>query len=107
MEKSGSNFKTHTTKRHFLWNYIYYLYVLKRKDKTEYTGLEFEVDKQVNNEEIDWFPSLGEGDAEEELKTAFRKLEAEMDTVFGILEDSTGKIQPTIDDSIKILTSCG
>ncbi|MCB0369611.1 MAG: hypothetical protein KDD45_09250, partial [Bdellovibrionales bacterium] len=62
-------------KRHFLWNYIYYLYVLKQKDKTDYTGLEFDIDRQVTAEEIDWFPSLGEGDAEEGIKAAFKKLE--------------------------------
>jgi len=39
MEKSGSNFKIHTQKKHFMWNYMYYLYVLKQKDPTDYTGL--------------------------------------------------------------------
>jgi hypothetical protein len=96
MEKSGTTFPVHTQKRHFLWNYIYYLIVLENKDQTDYTGIEFDINCQVENEEIDWFPSMGEGDAEEELKTAFKALEAEMATVFEALEDSVGKIKPTV-----------
>ena len=71
MEKSGSSFDEHTLKRHFLWNYIYYLYVLKQKNPTDFTGLEFVIDSQVTNDETDWFPSLGEGDADLELRVTF------------------------------------
>jgi len=33
-------------------------------------------------DEIDWFPSFGEGDAEEALKNCFATLEVEMNNVF-------------------------
>ena len=75
IEKQGSNFPTHTKKKHYLWNYIYYLYTLQQKSPTDYTGLEFEIDRQVTEEEIDWFPSVGGGDADAELKAAFSSLE--------------------------------
>lgn len=41
LEKQGEDFTTHTREKHFLWNYIFYIYVLERKDETDYTGLEY------------------------------------------------------------------
>lgn len=63
MERTGSTFDKHIAK-HFLWNYLYYLYILKKKGKTDYTGLEFDIDDKVSKEDVDWFPAMGEGDAE-------------------------------------------
>lgn len=48
MEKNGTTFDKHINK-HLLWNYLYYLYVLKEKDQTDYTGLEFDINYKVNN----------------------------------------------------------
>jgi hypothetical protein len=39
IEKSGSDFKKHIETNHFLWNYVFYVYVLKAKDQTDYTGI--------------------------------------------------------------------
>lgn len=41
---------------HNLWNYIYFLYNVKRKDHTEYTGVESFVREQLDNQEITWVP---------------------------------------------------
>jgi inositol 1,4,5-triphosphate receptor type 1/inositol 1,4,5-triphosphate receptor type 3 len=49
-----------------LWNYLYYLYCLRLKSPTDFTGLEYEIDKKVNEEDVEWFPALGEGDTEGE-----------------------------------------
>jgi hypothetical protein len=46
--------------------------------------------------EIDWFPSFGEGDAEEALKNCFASLEVEMNYVFETMEDSASKILPAL-----------
>ena len=45
--------------------------MLQQKNPTDFTGLEFVIDSQVRSDETDWFPSLGEGDAEAELKATF------------------------------------
>lgn len=45
IEKSGSEFKQHINTNHFLWNYIFYVYVLKAKDQTDYTGIEYYISK--------------------------------------------------------------
>lgn len=107
IEKAGSSFPIHTKKKHYLWNYIYYLYVLNNKSSTDFTGLEFEIFRQVEAEEIDWFPSAGGGDAEGELKSAFESLEAEMNKVFATMEDSVSKVMPAITDAKEIVTSKG
>lgn len=39
IEKEGKKFSDHIKNKHFLWNYIYYIYVLERKNPTEFTGL--------------------------------------------------------------------
>jgi len=62
MERSGTTFEKHIQK-HFLWNYLYYIYVLSLKSPTDYTGLEYVIDKNVNEEDVEWFPALGEGDS--------------------------------------------
>jgi hypothetical protein len=66
MERSGTSFDDHRA-THELWHYLFYLYVLKNKGKTDYTGLEFDIDFKVNSEDVEWFPALGEGDAEGEI----------------------------------------
>ena len=38
IEKQGSTFPVHTKKKHLLWNYVYYVYVLELKSPTDYTG---------------------------------------------------------------------
>lgn len=38
MEKTGTTFKKHIEK-HWLWNYLFYRYVVKLKDPSDYTGL--------------------------------------------------------------------
>lgn len=93
MERSGSTFIKHTRNRHFLWNYLYYLYCLRLKSPTDFTGLEYEIDKKVNEEDVEWFPALGEGDTEGETEKVIGDLEAEIKNVFGHLTQTveTGK----------------
>ena len=81
--------------------------MLSEKSPTDYTGLEFEIDRQVQAEEIDWFPSAGGGDANVEMKNAFTALENEMKAVFDTMEDSFNKVAPAITDAKDIVTSKG
>ena len=67
----GINFIEHTRKKHFLWNYIFYLITLRNKSPTDYTGLEYEINKQYNKSDedmiINWIP---DADADE-IKTDY------------------------------------
>lgn len=41
LEKKNEKFKDHITKKHFLWNYVFYIISLNSKNKTDYSGLEY------------------------------------------------------------------
>ena len=41
---------------HNQWNYLFYIYYLKKKQKTEYNGIESYVYDCYLNEDINWFP---------------------------------------------------
>jgi len=51
MEKRGTTFKKHTDK-HFLWNYMFYKYVVSMKDSSDYTGLEYDISTQLSEEKV-------------------------------------------------------
>lgn len=48
MEKNSESFEEHIKDKHFLWNYIYYMYCLMKKDSTEYTGLEYSISEMID-----------------------------------------------------------
>ncbi len=48
-------FKEHI-KPHDLWNYIYFIFCLKQKDPTDYSGMEYEINDKMSNDDINWFP---------------------------------------------------
>lgn len=47
LEKNGEEFEVHIKQKHYLWNYIYYIYILEKKDSTEYTGLEYWISDKI------------------------------------------------------------
>ena len=66
IEKQGETFENYTRKKYFLWNYIFYIYVLERKDETDYTGLEYYIKGQYylpdEEMEVKWIPNKGESE---------------------------------------------
>ena len=54
LEKSNEDFDDHIKEKHFLWNYLFYIYVLLKKDSTEYTGLEYAIMDMLSKEDISW-----------------------------------------------------
>lgn len=55
-EKHGNGFAHHIEHEHNLWNYIFFVYGLKKKDPTEYTGMESYVADMVLRDDIGWVP---------------------------------------------------
>lgn len=55
-DKYSDGFENHTKRDHNLWNYLYFLYGLKKKDETEYSGLESFVVQEIFTESKDWVP---------------------------------------------------
>jgi len=46
--------------KHFLWNYVFYIYYLDKKNPTDYSGLEYQITNQYNRTDEDmqiyWVP---------------------------------------------------
>ena len=49
-------FPNHVKVHHHIWNYLYYIAYLNKKDPTEYTGNESYVSENLKKNEINWFP---------------------------------------------------
>lgn len=41
-------FDDHILKKHYLWNYIFYIIALEKKNETDYTGLEYYISQKYN-----------------------------------------------------------
>lgn len=54
--KNGLSFKEHTTKKHNLWNYVYFIAHLKNTNPKEMSGLESYVYKKLSNGDLTWLP---------------------------------------------------
>lgn len=54
LEKEMESFEHHIDSRHYLWNYLFYIYCLIKKDSTEYSGLEYAIMDMINKEDISW-----------------------------------------------------
>jgi len=48
----------HVNKEHNMWNYLWFIVLIKVKDPTEFTGPESYVHSMVKNRCLDWFPRL-------------------------------------------------
>jgi hypothetical protein len=80
MEKEGATFKKHTSK-HFLWNYLFYRYVVNMKDPSDYSGLEYSIATQIKEAQINWFPDNGPQEEGGELVVLVGDLESRMGEV--------------------------
>lgn len=56
LDKTEARFQGHIKKSHHLWNYVYYFYMLKKKDEMVYNGIESYVTRLIKSENISWFP---------------------------------------------------
>ena len=53
--KLADIYEKHTAKHNKL-SYVFYIYELEKKEKTEYTGLEYIISKRVEENSVVWFP---------------------------------------------------
>lgn len=44
------------SKDHYTWNYLFYLYYLKRKSKVEFTGIDTYVKNMIDKDDHFWIP---------------------------------------------------
>ena len=55
-DKTRDGYDKHVKVDHNIWNYVYYLYYLKKMDKTEYTGLDTYVNSMIEKDDHFWIP---------------------------------------------------
>ena len=57
-ENKGDGFEHHINVDHNIWNYFFFLYSVKRKEPTEYNGIESYVREKLDNLEVSWIPVM-------------------------------------------------
>uniref|UniRef100_A0A3Q3D6J7 Ion transport domain-containing protein n=1 Tax=Hippocampus comes TaxID=109280 RepID=A0A3Q3D6J7_HIPCM len=52
------SFEEHIKLEHNIWNYLYFIVLVREKNKTDYTGPESYVAMMIKNNNLDWFPRM-------------------------------------------------
>jgi hypothetical protein len=76
---------------------------LRLKSPTDFTGLEYEIDKKVSEEDVEWFPALGEGDSEGETEKVITELEDGIKSVFNHLKKVVESGKNTISEALSVV----
>ena len=50
-------FENHITEDHNLWNYLFFMYAVRKKDETEYNGMESYVAAKIESFDITFMPA--------------------------------------------------
>lgn len=82
-DRNADGFENHIERDHHLWNYIYFMYHLRKKDVTDYNGIESFVSEKLKQDDNSWFPLLkamtiadeGEEDVEQVLNQEIGKMD--------------------------------
>lgn len=85
-DKNAKGFEYHIENEHNPWNYLYFLYGLRKKDSTEYTGVETYVSDMQRDNNINWVPvmrALSLKDTEEE---EISSVEKKLDSIIEIIK---------------------
>jgi hypothetical protein len=57
LSNESPGFDSHVKRDHNIWNYVFFIAYLKKKDCTEDIGVETFVRKELRQSSIDWVPS--------------------------------------------------
>lgn len=55
-ENTRLNFGKHVAKEHSIWNYFFYIVLLRLKDPNELDGIESYVLAKISKQDLSWFP---------------------------------------------------
>ncbi|RXN34507.1 inositol 1,4,5-trisphosphate receptor type 3 [Labeo rohita] len=83
------SFEEHIKFEHNIWHYLYFIVLVREKNKTDYTGPESYVAHMIKNKNLDWFPRMQamslvvtEGDGEQnEMRNLQDRLSSTMKVV--------------------------
>lgn len=93
-DTNSFNFETHINYDHNIWDYIFYVYSIKKKSVTEYNGIESYIKEEIDKENIGWFPfyrtlKLDQLSDQNEIHTICNRINQSLDKV---VEDNKEKI---------------
>ncbi|KAL4645836.1 inositol 1,4,5-trisphosphate receptor type 3 isoform X6 [Arapaima gigas] len=91
------SFEEHIKLEHNIWNYLYFIVLVREKNKTDYTGPESYVAHMIKNQNLDWFPRMQamslvvtEGDGEQnEMRNLQDRLASTMKLVSNLTAQLT------------------
>ena len=55
-DKTPEGYDYHVNVDHNIWNYLFYIYHIRKEEETEYTGVDSYVAGMLKKEDIFWFP---------------------------------------------------
>ncbi|XP_072305545.1 inositol 1,4,5-trisphosphate-gated calcium channel ITPR3 [Eucyclogobius newberryi] len=90
------SFEEHIKMEHNIWNYLYFIVLVREKNKTDYTGPESYVAHMIKNNNLDWFPrmqamSLVVTDADGE-QNEMRMLQDKLASTMKVVTTLTGQL---------------
>ncbi|XP_073724012.1 inositol 1,4,5-trisphosphate-gated calcium channel ITPR3 isoform X3 [Misgurnus anguillicaudatus] len=90
------SFEEHIKLEHNIWNYLYFIVLVREKNKTDYTGPESYVAHMIKNKNLDWFPRMQamslvvtEGDGEQ---NEMRNLQDRLSSTMNVVTQLTGQL---------------
>jgi hypothetical protein len=85
-------------KPHDLWSYLYFIYCLQNKDETNYSGMEYEINDKIQNDDVGWFPTSEEGDEDNALEGKMNELHQKVAELKKVALEGQDKAIKSIDD---------
>uniref|UniRef100_A0A663MK08 Inositol 1,4,5-trisphosphate receptor n=1 Tax=Athene cunicularia TaxID=194338 RepID=A0A663MK08_ATHCN len=94
------SFEEHIKYEHNMWNYLYFIVLVRVKNKTDYTGPESYVAQMIKNKNLDWFPRMramslvsneGEGEQNE-----IRNLQDKLNTTMKLVSHLTSQLNENL-----------
>ncbi|MGH0161593.1 UNVERIFIED_CONTAM: hypothetical protein FKN15_041257 [Acipenser sinensis] len=90
------SFEEHVKMEHNIWNYLYFIVLVREKNRTDYTGPESYVALMIKNKNLDWFPrmqamSLVVNDTEGE-QNELRNLQEKLGSTMKLVSNLTSQL---------------
>ncbi|MGH0141734.1 UNVERIFIED_CONTAM: hypothetical protein FKN15_031691 [Acipenser sinensis] len=92
----NDTFEEHVKMEHNIWNYLYFIVLVREKNRTDYTGPESYVALMIKNKNLDWFPrmqamSLVVNDTEGE-QNELRNLQEKLGSTMKLVSNLTSQL---------------
>lgn len=90
-DKTNEGYEHHVTVDHNIWNYLFYIYYLKKENPIEFSGIHSYVFNMLKKDDIFWFPigkSLALNQMTDQTSTTQEKFGQLFERVRGLIESN-------------------